>query len=228
MAEAYIVAAARTAGGRKGGRLAGWHPADLAASVLDALVERTGVDPALIEDVIMGCVMQGASSPPTSPATRCWLRSCRKACRAPRRPPMRIVAAGAAFRRPGGDVRHHGHRDRLGRRSMTRVPMGLLVAAGQEGLRPVEEPEHRGALSEHPVQPVHRRRDDGGEVRPDQGPARRVRLSRATSARSRRPRPASSRTRSCRWRSPAPTARPTATTSTRASASTSASRHQAA
>ncbi|MBN9043917.1 MAG: acetyl-CoA acetyltransferase [Rhizobiales bacterium 62-47] len=59
MAEAYIVAAARTAGGRKGGRLAGWHPADLAASVLDALVERTGVDPAQIEDVIMGCVGQG-------------------------------------------------------------------------------------------------------------------------------------------------------------------------
>ena len=40
MAEAYIVATARTAGGRKGGRLAGWHPADLAASVLDSLVER--------------------------------------------------------------------------------------------------------------------------------------------------------------------------------------------
>ena len=59
MAEAYIVAAARTAGGRKGGRLAGWHPADLAASVLDALVERTGVDPAAIDDVIMGCVGQG-------------------------------------------------------------------------------------------------------------------------------------------------------------------------
>jgi acetyl-CoA C-acetyltransferase len=58
MAEAYIVAAARTAGGRKGGRLAGWHPADLAASVLDALVERSGADPDQIEDVIMGCVMQ--------------------------------------------------------------------------------------------------------------------------------------------------------------------------
>jgi acetyl-CoA C-acetyltransferase len=58
MAEAYIVAAARTAGGRKGGRLAGWHPVDLAASVLDALVERSGADPAQIEDVIMGCVMQ--------------------------------------------------------------------------------------------------------------------------------------------------------------------------
>ncbi|MGD9836507.1 MAG: acetyl-CoA C-acetyltransferase [Afipia sp.] len=58
MAEAYIVATARTAGGRKGGRLAGWHPVDLAASVLDSLVDRTGVDPAQIEDVIMGCVMQ--------------------------------------------------------------------------------------------------------------------------------------------------------------------------
>ena len=58
MAEAYIVAAARTAGGRKGGRLAGWHPADLAASVLDQLVERSGADPAQVEDVIMGCVMQ--------------------------------------------------------------------------------------------------------------------------------------------------------------------------
>ena len=58
MAEAYIVAAARTAGGRKGGRLSGWHPVDLAASVLDSLVDRSGVDPAQIEDVIMGCVMQ--------------------------------------------------------------------------------------------------------------------------------------------------------------------------
>ena len=46
MAEAYIVAAARTAGGRKGGRLAGWHPADLAAPGPRRLVDRTGVDPA--------------------------------------------------------------------------------------------------------------------------------------------------------------------------------------
>ncbi len=58
MAEAYIVAAARTAGGKKGGRLAGWHPADLAAQVLNALVDRTKVDPELVEDVIMGCVGQ--------------------------------------------------------------------------------------------------------------------------------------------------------------------------
>ena len=58
MAEAFIVAAARTAGGRKGGRLSGWHPVDLAAQVLDALVERSGIDPNAVEDVIMGCVGQ--------------------------------------------------------------------------------------------------------------------------------------------------------------------------
>lgn len=58
MGEAYIVSAVRTAGGRKGGRLREWHPADLAGAVLDELVARSGVDPALIEDVIMGCVSQ--------------------------------------------------------------------------------------------------------------------------------------------------------------------------
>ncbi|MEO8296438.1 MAG: acetyl-CoA C-acetyltransferase [Burkholderiales bacterium] len=58
MAEAYIVAAVRTAGGRRGGRLSGWHPVDLAAQVLNALVDRTGIDPALVEDVLMGCVGQ--------------------------------------------------------------------------------------------------------------------------------------------------------------------------
>ena len=58
MAEAYIVAATRTAGGRKGGKLKDWHPADLGAVALNDLVGRTGVDPAAIEDVIMGCVMQ--------------------------------------------------------------------------------------------------------------------------------------------------------------------------
>jgi acetyl-CoA C-acetyltransferase len=59
MADAYIVEAVRTAGGRRGGRLAGWHPVDMGAEVLNALVERTGVDPAAIEDVILGCVCQG-------------------------------------------------------------------------------------------------------------------------------------------------------------------------
>jgi len=58
MAEAFIVAAARTAGGKRNGRVSGWHPADLAAVILDDLVARAACDPALVEDVIMGCVIQ--------------------------------------------------------------------------------------------------------------------------------------------------------------------------
>jgi acetyl-CoA C-acetyltransferase len=56
---AYIVEAVRTAGGKRKGMLAGTHPADMGAAVLDALVARSGVDPAAIEDVLMGCVTQG-------------------------------------------------------------------------------------------------------------------------------------------------------------------------
>jgi acetyl-CoA C-acetyltransferase len=58
MTDAYIVAAVRTAGGRRGGRLSGWHPVDLAAQVINALIDRSGADPALVEDVILGCVGQ--------------------------------------------------------------------------------------------------------------------------------------------------------------------------
>ncbi len=58
MSEAYIVGAVRTAGGRRNGALAGWHPADLAGETLNALIARTGMDPAHVEDVIMGCVTQ--------------------------------------------------------------------------------------------------------------------------------------------------------------------------
>ena len=63
MAEAVIVDAVRTPGGKRNGKLAGWHPADLGAEVLTALAERNDLDPALVDDVIMGCVMQvGAQS----------------------------------------------------------------------------------------------------------------------------------------------------------------------
>ncbi len=58
MPAAYIVEAVRTAGGRRGGRLAGVHPVDLAAQSLDALMERSGIDPAAVDDVVMGCVSQ--------------------------------------------------------------------------------------------------------------------------------------------------------------------------
>ncbi len=58
MREAVIVDAARTAVGRRNGRLKDWHPVDLMAQVLSAVVQRTGIDAGLVEDVIVGCVMQ--------------------------------------------------------------------------------------------------------------------------------------------------------------------------
>jgi acetyl-CoA C-acetyltransferase len=56
MAEAYIVDAVRTPVGKRGGGLAALHPADLGAAVLSALMARTGIDPAAVEDVVFGCV----------------------------------------------------------------------------------------------------------------------------------------------------------------------------
>ncbi len=56
--EAWIVEAVRTPVGRYGGALAGVRPDDLAATVLEAVVARSGIDPAIIDDVILGCANQ--------------------------------------------------------------------------------------------------------------------------------------------------------------------------
>ncbi|MEN4475668.1 thiolase family protein [Mycolicibacterium cosmeticum] len=58
MAEAVIVEAVRSPVGKRNGALSGVHPADLSAQVLNGLVQRAGIDPALVDDVIWGCVMQ--------------------------------------------------------------------------------------------------------------------------------------------------------------------------
>ncbi|MGI5158985.1 thiolase family protein [Microbispora sp. CA-102843] len=58
MSEAVIVEAVRTPAGKRHGSLSGWHPAELAAQTLTALQERSGIDPAIVDDVIMGCVTQ--------------------------------------------------------------------------------------------------------------------------------------------------------------------------
>ena len=58
MPSAVIVDAVRTPLGRRNGKLKDWHPADLAAETLKALVERNNLDAGQIDDVIMGCVMQ--------------------------------------------------------------------------------------------------------------------------------------------------------------------------
>jgi acetyl-CoA C-acetyltransferase len=129
MAEAYIVAAARTAGGRKGGRLREWHPADLGGVVLNELVDRTGVDPARVEDVVMGCVMQ-VGEQATNIARNAVLAS-----RLPESVP------GTSVDRQCGSSQQalqfaaqavmSGTQDVViaaGVESMTRVPMGLSVA----------------------------------------------------------------------------------------------------
>ncbi|MDB5072152.1 MAG: putative acetyl-CoA acetyltransferase with thiolase domain [Candidatus Eremiobacteraeota bacterium] len=129
MPEAYIVAAVRTAGGRKGGKLAGWHPADLAAKVLDEIVARAGADPAAIDDVILGCVVQigeqavniarnavlASSLPESVPATTID-RQCGSSQQA-------LHFAAQAVMSGAMDVVIAG-----GVESMTRVPINLSVA----------------------------------------------------------------------------------------------------
>ena len=58
MSSAVIVDAVRTAGGKRNGKLRNWHAADLASEPLKALIKRNNLDPGLVDDVIMGCVMQ--------------------------------------------------------------------------------------------------------------------------------------------------------------------------
>jgi len=72
MQQAYIVDAVRTPVGRRNGGLARVHPADLGAHALNALMTRTGIDPAAVEDVIFGCV--DAIGPQAGDIARtCWL-----------------------------------------------------------------------------------------------------------------------------------------------------------
>jgi acetyl-CoA acetyltransferase family protein len=58
MTTAVIVDAVRTPLGKRNGKLKDWHPVDLASRTLEALVERTGIDPGIVDDVVMGCVSQ--------------------------------------------------------------------------------------------------------------------------------------------------------------------------
>ena len=130
MAEAYIVSAGRTAGGRRGGKLKDWHPADLAGQVLDAVVARAGVDPAAVEDVIMGCVIQAgeqsghigrsavmASALPDSVPAVSIDRQCGSSQQA-------IQFAAQAVMSGTQDIVIAA-----GVESMTRVPMGLASSA---------------------------------------------------------------------------------------------------
>ncbi len=147
MAHAYVVSALRSAGGRKGGRLSGWHPVELGAQVVDALVQRSGVDPALVDDVILGCVSQVgeqsanlarnvvlASRLPQSVPGTTIDRQCGSSQQA-------LHFAAQAVMSGSMDVVIAG-----GVESMSRVPMGL----------PQQLPEREGFG--HPVTPAMQRR----------------------------------------------------------------------
>ena len=117
MGEPVIVDVVRTAFGKRGGALANWHPADLLGFALTSLVERTGVDPERIDDVIGGCVSQvGEQS--TNVARNAWVAAGPAPVGAGhhRGPPVRVLAAGRPLRRGrrGGRPLRHGHRLRGG------------------------------------------------------------------------------------------------------------------
>jgi acetyl-CoA acyltransferase len=131
MRDAVIVEAVRTPIGKRGGALAGWHPTDLSGLVLRTLVERAGLDPALVDDVVWGCVSQvgeqstdigryaalAAGFPESVPGVTVD-RQCGSSQQA-----LHFVAAGVIA----------GHYDVAiagGVESMTRVPMGANVAPG--------------------------------------------------------------------------------------------------
>ncbi len=135
MPSAVIVDAVRTPLGRRNGGLAGTHPVDLAAHVLKSLVDRTGIDPALIEDVIMGCVMQvgeqavniarnsalAAGLPDTTPGTTVD-RQCGSS------------QQSAHFAAQGVIAGAYDVVIAAGVENMSRVPMGASFAKGEYGI----------------------------------------------------------------------------------------------
>jgi acetyl-CoA acetyltransferase family protein len=133
MTDAVIVDAVRTPFGRRNGKLAGWHPVDLAAYTLRALVDRTGIDPAVIDDVIMGCVSQvgdqsiniarnallAAGFPDTVPGTTVD-RQCGSSQQAAHFAAQGVISGAYDVVIAGGIE------------SMSRVPMGSSVIPGSD------------------------------------------------------------------------------------------------
>jgi acetyl-CoA acyltransferase len=134
MHHAVIVDAIRTPLGRRNGKLKDWHPVDLAAETLNALVDRNGIDPGIVDDVVMGCVMQvgeqaanvarnavlAAGWPETVPGTTID-RQCGSSQQAAHFAAQGVIAgAYDVVVAAGVEV-------------MTRVPMGASMTGGQYG-----------------------------------------------------------------------------------------------
>ena len=106
MRDAVIVEAVRTPVGKRNGGLSGCSPADLSAHVLTALAERAGIDPAVVEDVIWGCVGQVGEQTIRHRQERGARRGLAGVgARRDGRPAVRLVAAGGQLRRGQRDRR---------------------------------------------------------------------------------------------------------------------------
>jgi acetyl-CoA acyltransferase len=131
MREAVIVEAVRTPVGKKEGKLAGWHPVDLLAEVLGAAVERTGLDPSLVDDHITGCVSQTGEQA-INIARNAWL-----AAGLPEEVPAVTIdrqcgssQQSAHFAAQGVISGAYDLVIASGVESMTRVPMGITAQQG--------------------------------------------------------------------------------------------------
>ena len=134
MADAVIIEAVRTPLGKRNGTLRSWHPVDLAAVALEGLQERSGLDPADVDDVVMGCVMQvgeqainvarnavlAAGWPETVPGTTVD-RQCGSGQQAAHFAAQGVIAGAYDVVVAGGVE------------AMTRVPMGASMADGKYG-----------------------------------------------------------------------------------------------
>jgi acetyl-CoA C-acetyltransferase len=133
VAEAYIIDAVRTPVGRRGGGLSGVHPADLGAHALRALVDRTGIDPGAVEDVVFGCV--DTVGPQAGDIARtCWLaaglpehvpgttvdRQCGSGQQAVHFAAQAVMSGTAGLVVAGGV------------QSMSQIPISAAMLAGQE------------------------------------------------------------------------------------------------
>jgi acetyl-CoA acyltransferase len=131
MREAVIVEAVRTPVGKKDGKLAGWHPVDLLAEVLNAAVERSGIDPSRVDDHITGCVSQTGEQA-INIARNAWL-----AAGLPEEVPAVTIdrqcgssQQSAHFAAQGVMAGAYDLVIASGVESMTRVPMGITAQQG--------------------------------------------------------------------------------------------------
>ncbi len=131
MTNAVIVDAVRTPGGKRGGQLKDWHPVDLLSEVLSAIVERNDVDPALVDDVIAGCVTQ------TGEQTANVGRNALLAAGFPESVPGTSIdrqcgsgQQAAHFAAQGVMAGAYDIAIAAGVESMTRVPMGISMQQG--------------------------------------------------------------------------------------------------